>query len=496
MTQQLGVQEKDAAYARLAEDVAADKSVPEALRQMVDDPRITVRRGGSPGGKGRCVVYWMQRAQRGLDNHALDLAVNVANELGVPCVAYFAVVKNFPHANLRHYVFMNQGLPDVEEDCEARGVGFVMRRADSGRPGHESPERFFADVGAAMVIGDENPLRGQERWRIEIAKKIGVPFWTVDADVVVPSKLLEKVQFSARVIRPRLKRMMPEFLRPYDNPHAEVRWKKPRGLQSDKVREDITRGWRDFDRNVLPVEAWKGGRKEATKRLHHFVAKMLAEYERERNHPETDGTSKLSPYLHFGNIGPLTIALAVKEAAKRNPKLKEADDSFLDELITWRELSVNFVRYQPMYDSVECADNWARLTIAKHDRDEREVLYTLKQLEQARTHDELWNAAQLQMVHRGWMHNYLRMYWAKKILEWTRDARTAMKWAIYLNDRYFLDGRDPNGYAGIAWAVLGKFDRAWGERPIFGKRRYMSGESTARKFDAKSHIRQMRSASS
>jgi deoxyribodipyrimidine photo-lyase len=496
VTEKLGAQEKDALYARVAEDLAGDESVPEGLRQMMEDPRITVRRAGSLDAKGRCVVYWMQRAQRGLDNHALDVAVNVANELGLPCVTYFAAVKNFPHANLRHYAFMNQGLPDVEEDCEARDVGFVMRRANAGKPGHESPERFFADVGAAIVIGDENPLRGPERWRVHVAEQMRVPFLTVDADVVVPSKLLEKAQFSAGVMRPRLKRMMREFLRPHENSRADVRWKRPRALAHDDVRADITRGWRDFDRSVQPVDAWKGGRKEAMKRLHCFVAKMLAEHERERNRPETDGTSKLSPYLHFGNIGPLTIALAVREAAKKHPKLKAAAGSFLDELITWRELSVNFVRYQSMYDSVECADNWARLTIAKHDRDEREALYTLKQLEQARTHDELWNAAQLQMVHHGWMHNYLRMYWAKKILEWTRDARTAMKWAIYLNDRYILDGRDPNGYAGIAWAILGKFDRAWGERPIFGKRRYMSGESMARKFDAKSYIRQMRALSS
>ncbi len=205
-----------------------------------------------------------------------------------------------------------------------------------------------------------------------------------------------------------------------------------------------------------------------------------------------DGTSKLSPYLHFGHIGPVTIALAINAAVKQNPNLNTARDSFFNELIVWRELSVNFVRYQPGYDSIECADNWARSTLELHDRDERALLYTLKQMEDARTHDELWNAAQLQMVHYGWMHNYLRMYWAKKILEWSPDAATAMKRAIYLNDRYFLDGRDPNGYAGIAWAVLGKFDRAWGERPVFGKRRYMSAESTARKFDSTLYIAQMR----
>jgi deoxyribodipyrimidine photo-lyase len=482
-------EEKDAAYARLGEELTQDAHVPEDLRRLAEDPRVTVRRGGAPE-RGRCVVYWMQRAQRGHDNNALDVAVNVANALGLPCVAYFAAVRNFPHANRRHYAFLNEGLPDIEQDCAERGVGFVMRRAP-----HESRERFFADVDAAMVIGDENPMRGPEQWRAQLAESLRVPFWTVDADVIVPSKLLEKAQFSAGVIRPRLMRRLPEFLRAYENPHAQVRWKPARGLLADDVRADITRGWQEFDRSVEPVAAWTGGRNAAMRRLEHFVAEVLPEYEHKRNRPEADGTSKLSPYLHFGHISSLTIALAVDAAARREPKLRSARDSLFNELIVWRELSVNFVRYQPQYDSVACADNWARLTIAEHDRDEREVLYTLKQMEEARTHDELWNAAQLQMVHHGWMHNYMRMYWAKKILEWTRDTKTAMQHAIYLNDRYFLDGRDPNGYAGIAWAILGKFDRAWGEREVFGKRRYMSGESTARKFDAKSYIAQMRSGS-
>src|ERR1700761_4038176 len=484
--EELSTQQRDAIYARLGDELAADARVPAELRRLAGDPRVTVRRGGAPE-RGRCVVYWMQRAQRGRDNHALDMAVNVANALGLPCVTYFAAVKNFPHANLRHYAFMNQGLPDVEEDCAERGVGFVMRRAPD-----ESHERFFADVDAAMVVSDENPLREPERWRVQLAEQLRIPFWTVDADVIVPSKLLEKAQFSAGVIRPRLMRRLPEFLRPYENVRAETVWKRPRGFEAEDVHADLTRGWTDFDRSVQPVEAWRGGRKEATKGLELFVAKMLEGYERERSRPEVDGTSKLSPYLHFGHIGPQTIALEVKAAAKKHAEMKRAADGFLDELIVWRELSVNFVRYQPEYDSVACADNWARLTIAKHDPDERGVLYTLKQGEEGRTHDELWNAAQLQMVHYGWMHNYLRMYWAKKILEWTRDAVTAMTWAIYLNDRYFLDGRDPNGYAGVAWAILGKFDRAWGERPVFGKRRYMSGVSMSRKFDANRYVKQMR----
>ena len=481
------VQQKDLAYARLAEEYSRNASIPDALRKLADDPRVTIRRSGAPARDGKCIVYWMQRAQRGRDNHALDKAIAVANTLGLPCVAYFAAISNFPHANLRHYAFLNQGLPDIEEDCAERGVGFVVRCAP-----HEDHERFFADVKAAMLIGDENPMRIPEQWRAQLAESLRIPFWTIDADVIVPSKLLEKAQFSAGVARPRLYRALPEFLQHYTNPHALNLWKRPRGLLVDDVRADITREWQDFDRTVKPVEAWHGGHHAATKRLQKFCNEMLQTYDHDRNHPEIDGSSKMSPYLHFGHIGPQTIALAVDAAAKKNPALNSARDSYFNELIAWRELAVNFVRYQPDYDTPTCADNWARQTIEEHDRDQREVLYKLPVLENAETHDELWNAAQLQMLHYGWMHNYLRMYWAKKILEWTPNVRIAMKVAIYLNDKYFLDGRDPNGYAGVAWSMLGKFDRAWFDRPIFGKRRYMSGGSTGKKFNSKRYIEQMK----
>lgn len=503
ITESMTVLDKDAAYARRAAAYAEDASVPEELRALAEDARVTVRRGGAPAagssnGEGKCVVYWMQRAQRGRDNHALDKAIAVGNALRLPVVVYFAGIKNFPHANLRHYVFLNQGLPEVEEECAERGVGFVMRRAAPGSAGPEGPGdedhlRFFADVKAAMVIGDENPMREPERWRVRVAEELRVPYWTVDADVIVPSKLLEKAQFSAAVARPRLYRALPEFLVPYTNPRAEVQWKQPRGLQAEDVREDMTRGWTEFDRSVKPVEAWTGGHRAAVKRLHKFCDEMLAGYDKDRSRPEVDGSSKMSPYLHFGHIGPQTIALAVDAAVKRNPSLQAARDSYMNELVVWRELSVNFVRYQAEYDSPGCADNWAKETIAEHDRDEREVLYTLPQLEEAKTHDELWNAAQIQMVRYGWMHNYLRMYWAKKIVEWTPNVRIAMKVAIYLNDKYELDGRDPGGYAGIAWSMLGKFDRVWFDRPIFGKRRYMSGASTGKKFLSALYIQQANS---
>jgi deoxyribodipyrimidine photo-lyase len=303
---------------------------------------------------------------------------------------------------------------------------------------------------------------------------------------------MERAQYGAYTIRPRIQRLLPEFLRTYENPKADREWKRPRGFHADDVHDDITRGWKDLDRSVLPVEAWKGGTHAGQKRLRHFVERMLAGYEKTRSRPELDGTSCLSPYLHFGHLGPLTIALAVEAAAKKDAKLRQARDAFFNELIVWRELAVNFVRYSNNYDSPDCAEPWAKQTLAEHARDEREYLYGLAELEGAKTHDDLWNAAQLQMVRHGWMHNVMRMYWAKKILEWTPDVKTAMRFAVHLNDKYFLDGRDPNGYAGIAWAMVGKFDRAWGERAIFGKIRYMSAASTGRKFDSRRYMEQMK----
>lgn len=455
----------------------------QLLEALASDPRVTVRRDGVPDAKGGCVVYWMQRAQRGVDNHAVDIAAQAANLLGVPLVVYFAAISNFPHANLRHFAFLNQGLPDIEADLASRNIAFVMRRSP-----HHSLEKLLVAVGAVLLIGDENPLREPERWRRQLASRLPIPFWTVDADIIVPSKLIDKAQYGAYTLRPRLNRLLPDFLRPYENTHAEHRWKCPKEFHADSVHEDITRDWKGLDRSVAPVAAWQGGTHAALKRLKVFTSQMLPYYEKQRNHPEVDGTSCLSPYLHFGHIGPLTIALAVNDQVKRHPHLAQARDSFFNELIIWRELAVNFVRYTPDYDAPSCAEAWAKTTITEHARDERETLYTLPQLECAGTHDELWNAAQLQMLHHGWMHNHMRMYWAKKILEWTPDIATAMEYAIYLNDKYFLDGRDPNGYAGVAWAILGKFDRAWNERPIFGKIRYMSAASTSRKFNAKKYI--------
>jgi len=312
----------------------------------------------------------------------------------------------------------------------------------------------------------------------------------VDADVVVPSRIFDRSFVLMHHFRPHLKAELPNYLVEPRNLTPLHRWKPWKRLESCSLEQDITAGFSKLDRRIGPVDSFTGGTHAALARLRKFVNLDLRNYEVTRNRPEVRGTSRLSPYLHFGNIGPITIALAVKKAAAEGKATAEAGEKYLDQLIGWRELAVLFVRHEPNYDSWECAAPWARKTLIEHAGDSRVHRYSLDQLERAETADELWNAAQREMVNTGWMHNYMRMYWAKKILEWAPDPARAYEWAVSLNDRYELDGRDPNGYAGIAWAIVGRHDRPWFNRPIFGLVRAMSGASTAKKFDAEKYIRQ------
>ncbi|MBZ5491856.1 MAG: deoxyribodipyrimidine photo-lyase [Acidobacteriia bacterium] len=456
----------------------------DEINRLVSDPHVTLGRAGAPDPDGKCVVYWMQRAQRALDNPALEVAVQAANTLGKPCVVFFAPVPFYPHANLRHYCFLNQGILAIAEGLKKRGIGFVLRRY----PDHHLLE-FCAEVRPALVVGDENPMREPEHWRAKVIEYLRVPFWTVDADVIVPSKLLMKEQYGAYTARPVIRRLLPEFLQPVGNTRAKVAWIPPRRLKSLKPDIDITEGWK-LDRSVQPVSGIVGGTDQALKRLKRFIKNDLTNYPVDRNKPERDGTSRLSAYLHFGHIGPHTIALAVQKANAP----RAAKEAYLEQLIVRRELAINFVRFNLDYDNFESGTAWAHKSLAEHAGDPRKI-YSERQLEDAQTHDPLWNAAQMQMVKTGFMHNYMRMYWAKKILEWSKTPAQAFQMAVYLNDKYELDGRDPNGYAGIAWAIVGKHDRPWFERPIFGKIRYMSFNSTSKKFDSTSYIRQVEAIS-
>jgi deoxyribodipyrimidine photo-lyase len=453
------------------------------IERLSADPRVTVRRGGSPAPDGSAVVYWMQRAQRATDNPALETAIAAGNAVGKPVLVYFGLSTGVRGGNLRHYRFMVEGLSDVAEDLARRGIAFVLRKA----PDHDVL-RLCEEVRPALVIGDENPLRASERNKHRVSMELPVPFWTVDADVIVPSRLLKREHYAARTIRPRIREQLPTFLRPIRQRAPQHVWTLPRSFSTLRADPAVLDGL-SIDRSVSPVAALAGGSHAARRVLRRFLAERLPGYAAHRNRPDRDGTSQLSPYLHFGHIGPHTVALAVRNADAPEDDRK----AFLEELIIRRELAVNFVRYNSAYDRLDSAEPWARRTLAAHRLDERVRRYTPRELEQAETHDPLWNAAQQQMVVTGWMHGYLRMYWAKKILEWSPSAEAAHAISVTLNDRYQLDGRDPNGYAGIAWAVGGKHDRAWGpERPVYGTLRYMSYASTSRKFDSTAFIERVR----
>jgi deoxyribodipyrimidine photo-lyase len=450
----------------------------DTIERLRVDPRVTVLRAGAPDAAGRTVVYWMQRAQRATDNPALNVAVDIANALNQPLLVFFRLTAGVTRANQRHYQFLLQGLRELPEALERRNAHMVLRCEP------ETADGFCDEVAASILISDDDPLRRPQETRRAVAGRLRIPFWLVDADVIVPSRLLRKEQYAARTIRPRIHALLPEHFVPLPNRSVRVAWPR-RGRPAGATVALALLDRLAIDRSVPAVATFHGGQSHARRTLQTFVKERLAGYCDGRNEPAIDGTSQLSPYLRFGHIGPHTVALAVRAAGA--PAV--ARDAYLEQLIVRRELSVNFVRYNPAYDRIANAESWAQRTLERHARDERPDRYRFEQLEQADTHDPLWNAAQQQMVVTGWMHNYLRMYWAKKILEWSATPAEAYEAAVVLNDRYELDGREPNGYAGIAWAIGGKHDRAWGpERPIYGTVRYMSYASTSRKFDSKGYI--------
>jgi len=454
------------------------------FQRLAADTRVRVRRRGDPDPDGRCVVYWMQRAQRGVDNPALNTAIQAGNALGLPVVVFFGLHPGYPGANVRHYAFLAEGIAETARRVRSRGAAFVLR----AWPDHDLL-RFCDETRPALVVGDENPLRGPAGWRDSAARKLRVPFWTVDADVIVPSALFEREEYAARTIRPKIHRLLDEYLVPPGNPRARVPWKPrrpPASIDVAPLAEEPGRLLRGLaiDTGASPVPGMRGGTTEALGRLKAFVARRLARYDVDRNRPELHGTSELSAYLHFGQIGPHTVALAVQKA--RAPR--KAKEAYLEELIVRRELAVNYVARNPRYDTLEGCHAWAKATLEERAGDPRPYLYTRKRLENAETHDTLWNAAQVEMVRSGRMHGYLRMYWAKKILEWTRRPEEAFAIAVQLNDRYEMDGRDPNGYTGVAWAIGAKHDRPWGpRRQVFGLVRTMTHAGMARKFDLEAY---------
>lgn len=432
---------------------------------------------GSPAGAGP-VVYWMSRDQRVRDNWALLHAQELALGRKVPLEVAFCLVSGFLGAAWRQYSFMLGGLREVEKDLGRLGIGF---RVLAGEPASRIP-RLLKELDASALVTDFDPLRIKRGWVEGAAARVRVPFFQVDAHNIVPCRVASpKREFGAYTIRPKLLRLLPEFLTGF----PEVR-RHPFRPEGSRVKTDwkkLADGLR-VDRSVGPVDWARPGEQAASRALEDYLENRLADYARAGNDPVADVQSRLSPYLHFGQLSAQRAALE----AQRHDRDIPAQEAFLEQLVVRRELSDNFCLYEPAYDGIEGFPAWARDTLDRHRHDPRPYLYGQDELEEAKTHDPLWNAAQSQMVSSGYMHGYMRMYWAKKILEWTESPEEALRVAVYLNDRYLLDGRDPNGYTGIAWSIGGVHDRAWGERPVFGKIRYMSEGGARRKFDVAAYI--------
>ncbi|UCG44472.1 MAG: deoxyribodipyrimidine photo-lyase [candidate division WOR-3 bacterium] len=417
------------------------------------------------------VLYWMQQSQREEYNHALEYAVDRANDLSRPVLVFFGITDRFPDADLRHYRFMLEGLAETRDRLERRGIGMVVRVV--------SPEQGALQMArdACLVVCDRGYLRLQKEWRKRSARGCDVLVEQVETDVVVPVETAsDHEEYAAATFRPRVMECLAEYLVPLRRRTVKVRSSNVTGEAVDVSDVDAVLGRLHLQGRVRGVGI-RGGTSQAKKRLARFIRSGLGCFVQGRNDPNQDCCSGLSPYLHFGQVSPLFVALAVMKAGG------PGRDAFIEELVVRRELAMNFVHYNDSYDSYDCLPDWAKKTLAKHVVDRREYMYTRRELDRGQTHDRYWNAAQLEMKAAGRMHGYMRMYWGKKILEWSRSPEEAFETAMRFNNKYELDGRDPNGFAGVAWC-LGKHDRPWQERPIFGMVRYMNAAGLRRKFDA------------
>jgi deoxyribodipyrimidine photo-lyase len=431
--------------------------------------------------KGNYVLYWMQQSQRAEGNHALEYAIQLANDVGLPCLVCFGLTDNYPEANYRHYRFMLEGLSETAKTLESRGIQLILRKGN--------PDQIALDLSAkaAMMICDRGYIRHQRMWRERVSREASCPVIQVESDVVVPIETVSsKAEYAARTIRPKIQRLLDGYLialSPTLVKHPSLSF----SIESLPINDiEALLDSLQLDRTVDPVTTFsKGGTTAAKMRLDTFIANYLNGYSQNSNRPEAGAVSRLSPYLHFGQISPVDIALQIRKTAEA-----PATDlgTFLEELIVRRELAANFTYYTPNYDHYGCIPKWAQSTLNAHLKDRRQDIYGLDVLEKAQTHDPYWNAAMREMKYTGFMHNYMRMYWGKKIIEWSRTPMDAFQSTLFLNNRYFIDGRDPNSYTGVAW-LYGVHDRPWKERPIFGKIRYMAASGLERKCDIAAYVK-------
>ena len=441
---------------------------------MIDPDRIRTLRAGAFGGKA--VLYWIIRDKRVSDNWSLLVAQQIAIKNKVPLIVCFQFIGKFPDSNIRQNGFLFKGLLETRHTLQKLNIEFLFLQ---GRP-EKVINQLIEKRSIGTVVVDHNPLKVYRKRIKRVIGKTNIPFYQVDAHNIVPCwKASGKKEYAAYTIRPKIKNNlkryltdMPQVIRhPYGNPQIKV-------LSLNSILSGIVQ-----DSTVKEVD-WVNPGEIAAKDILNKLKTKLKGYSSNRNDPTKAALSDLSPYFHFGHIAPQRVAWEIH----RSKLQKEDKDAFLEEMIIRRELSDNFCEYEPEYDQFEGFHTWSQKTLNEHRNDEREYIYPLGQFEAAETHDDLWNAAQNEMKITGKMHGYMRMYWAKKILEWTPSPEIAQQIAIDLNDKYELDGRDPNGYTGIAWSIGGIHDRAWFERPIFGKIRYMNYNGCKSKFDVMKYI--------
>ena len=428
----------------------------------------------------RYVLYWAQANRRVEWNQALEFAVEVANGLGLPVLFYEGLTCAYPHANDRLHTFVLEGVAETERAARERGMGYCFHLHRRREDRHDALHRLAGD--AAAVVTDDFPSFVVKDYNGRVAEKVGCAYYAVDASCIVPMATIGKQEWAARTIRPKILRQLPEYFGAIRGLKVKHPWK---GGIAEGLHTEVTEGnvgelvaGCEIDHSVAPSREFHGGRKEALRRLRDFVGHGLKNYAEVSREPSARGTSQLSSYLHFGHISAMEIALAA-----------DGQEGFLEQLIVRRELAFNFARYGPRPDTIEALPNWARMTLAKHESDERDPVYSFAELERAETHDELWNATQRELLRDGIIQGYYRMYWGKKIIEWSRTPQAALETMISLHDRFALDGRDPNTYTNILWC-LGLHDRPWGERSIFGTVRYMGLEGMKRKTDVNTYLLQ------
>lgn len=442
----------------------------------VEKERIHLLNNKDENSEGKYILYMMQSSQRIYYNHALNYAIEKANDYKKPLIVAFSIIPNFPNANTRHYLFMFQGIVELIDEFKKIGVNFIVK------PGYYEDITSELSKDAVMVITDRGYLRYQREIREKVSREIKVKYVEIESDVVVPIELVSSSPIPyARVYRKKVEPYLNRFIKKVELPDL-INRKEIKFEGSIKTLEEMKR--------VIKVESlfeskkYLGGYNNAKRLLTNFIDTKLKNYNN-RNIPGMDYTSNLSPYLHFGNISPVEIAYEILNSNEKD----ELKYLFIDELIVWRELARNFTWYEKdIYDSYKTIPSWAQTELSKHLKDRRKYIYRIEDLENAKTHDNYWNAAQKELILSGKIHNYMRMYWGKKIIEWTKDWKEAYEVIKYLNDKYALDGRDPNGYMNFAWC-FGKFDRPFFETPIFGKVRYMNDKGLERKFDMNLYLK-------